>query len=751
LAPVVTALENFAKAAERRGLGPMYTQGYVPAHNAMLQVQRELSDVVRDGLGGLTFKDKLQQISGSLVRVNRKRYPTITGHVEAITKEEIAKAGGLMTRAMTENELRIAKYIEGAGLGNDIPRLMSMSRLIDASMSDKLPKVIERMRKIELSPEAQELLTLFESLPKVGTREEAMAMLDLSEAERQVIKIIKGSGAADKGKFSIYAVSRYASAPSLKKGFKDGRAQFAFENGMTKKELDVSKLVSETLEAGFTDSGIDAKRHLSGYWPHLRKWVQQGFVPDEDILPPDVLEWVSTRFRSGELNVYETDPLATVYRHLRGLYMKRHFDPVMGDINKVLRGTGDEQVKRVMSEYMLELMGRPHASFTKLQASMEKFFETLIGKKIPERLASDIISGLSAVVSASVIPFRAALIARNFFESALKVSPRTGVSHYFRGLQYVVSQDTRREAFNMAMKAGAIRPGTQKIRSLHAADELFGPTAPIAVHKYLRIFDKGFEWYQGADDWGRAIAYHAQRFRIMDNVDDYAKGRITISQFKDKAKINTFDPLDAKIAEDFIVNKEYEKAADHLGQVLSRESMTRYGYADHPVGWNSVQGRLFGQFGTWPVQYKDYLVQGFTRGSMKDRAEFGMIHAGVSGGIIAAGASIGVNLHNWTGLQFYTGGPFTDLSIDVMKSIKGSDLEKRLARRNLYSNVPILGWMETGNPRSVFLPGSYLLGDLDNARKSLESGEIFDAMMGGVGVRVMRPDEKSPLDFIYRF
>ncbi|KKL50646.1 hypothetical protein LCGC14_2303410, partial [marine sediment metagenome] len=195
-APVATALENFAKAAERRGLGPAYTQVYLPAHNAMLQVQRELSDVARDAFGGLTFKDKLQQISSKIIKVNKKRYPTVTGHVEAATKEEIARAGGLMVRAMNENEIRIAKFIEGAGLGNDIPRLMSTSRLIDASINDKLAKVIQRMEKIELSPEAQELLGLFKSMPKISTREEAMGMLGLSDAERQVIKIIKGSRAA---------------------------------------------------------------------------------------------------------------------------------------------------------------------------------------------------------------------------------------------------------------------------------------------------------------------------------------------------------------------------------------------------------------------------------------------------------------------------------------------------------------------------------------------------------------------------
>ena len=222
-----------------------------------------------------------------------------------------------------------------------------------------------------------------------------------------------------------------------------------------------------------------------------------------------------------------------------------------------------------------------------------------------------------------------------------------------------------------------------------------------------------------------------------------------MEQFLSAAKVNTFDPLDVQIARRMAENRDYEGMANHLGQVLSRESMTRYGYADHPVGWNSVTGRLFGQFGTWPVQYKDYLVQGFTRGSTKDKVEFGMIHAGISGGIITAGASIGVNLQNWTGLSFYTGGPFADMSIDVMKSINGSDLEKRLARRNLYGNIPIFGWMETGNPRSIFLPGSYLIGDLVNAKEAFERGEIFEGMMSGTGVRIMRPDEKSPLEFIY--
>lgn len=748
-----SALENVAKKFEHTGLGPAYTKVYLPAHNAMLKVMREMSVTKRDALGGLTYADKLQQISKTLLKVSKKRHPIVTGYIESLTKEEIEKAGGLMVRAMTQNEVRVAQGIEAVGLGNDIPRLMAVDRLVKSALKGKsaLENTIERMKRIQLSPEAQALLAQFEAAPRFKNRAEIEQFLGLSDAERMVIKVIDDSNAAGKEKFSIYAVSRYASAPKLKKGFKTGREQFAFENKMTPAELQAAKFSEETLEAAFLDSGLDPKRHLSGYWPHLRSWVKEGFVLDRDLLPDDVAGWVSAKYRTGELNVYEQDPLLTVYRHIRGLQMARHFDPLMPDLNRSIKALGSRQAHDVMQEYVLELRGKPHDSFDTMQRALSHFFKTVTGKDAPERLAQDVVNSLGAVTSSAFIPYRVGLIARNFFESVLKVSPRTGMSHYLKGLRYVTSSETRKEAFEMAMKAGAIRPGTTKLRSHHSAEEFFGPSAPHAMDRYLRLFDKGFEWYQSADDWGRAIAYHAQRIRVQDHLDDFVQGRISMAEFRSRSKIDTFDPLDAQIAEREILNGNYQKAIDHLGQVLSRETMTRYGYADHPAGWHSVPGRLFGQFGTWPVQYKDYLIQGVTRGSTKDKVEFAMTHAAVTGGIVSAGAAVGINLQNWTGSLMYTGGPYADLMIDVVRSVNGSDAEKAIARNNLYNQIPVLGWMETGNPRSLFLPGSYLLGDLADAKAAMESDDIFEAVMSGLSIKTMRPQDKNPLDLFDMF
>ncbi|GAI80535.1 unnamed protein product, partial [marine sediment metagenome] len=367
----------------------------------------------------------------------------------------------------------------------------------------------------------------------------------------------------------------------------------------------------------------------------------------------------------GEMNVYEMDPIVAVNKHLRGLYMSKHFDPHVPEWNRVVKGimAVDEREGKVMQEYLLELQGHPHASFKRVQGAVGHVYKTLTGKDIPKGFAHDVVASLVSVVSSALIPFRPALIGRNYYESLIKVSPRTGVSHYFRGLRYVVSDATRKEAFKMAMDSGAIRPGVTKLRSLHAADDVFRLKASgRTLMKYRLIRDKGFEWYQSADDWGRAIAYHAQRIRIQDHLDDYRRGRISMSEFKSRAKINTFDPLDIQIFEKAIIAGNDKKAIDHMGITLAEETMTRYGYADHPAGWNSVSGRLLGQFGTWPVQYKDYLLQGITRGSAKDRIEFATIHGAISGATVLAGASVGVNLSNWTGWGLYMGGPYADMA-----------------------------------------------------------------------------------------
>lgn len=750
-----TAMENFAKTAERRGFGQVYTKVFLPTQRAILTVDRELAEVKRKLLGGVSFSEHLEKLGKTLGKVKRERQETVTRYVEYMAREEIAAPGGLLQRGMNTNEIRVARQIEAAGLAHDIPRLMSTDRLIKASMKSEeaLQRQIDRLRKIRGTPERDGLLAFFENLPTFKTFDEAADALGLTDAEKKVIGLIRDSTAVGPDDFSIFAVSRYASARPLGKGFKTGRAQFASEQNMTGAELQAAKLIDDLMEEAFALSNMDSKRQVGGYWPHMRMWAQHGYSPTNvPGLPKDMVKWSHAKFRSGELDVYNMDPLQTSYKYVRSLLMNQHFDPLLPAIRKELAATGRKspRVKDILSEYVHELQGRPHESFRRVQSAIEEGLLAMTGKLPPENLVSNITNSLAALAAAAAIPFRPALIIRNWFESSMKIAPRMGVKHYLNAVRYVTDPATRREAYELAKRAQAISVGPQRIKSIHASTELFGPGAGKLNYKMERMLEKGFEWYQHSDDWGRAIAFHAQRFRLLEHHGDFMKGKITLDQFLQRSKALTYDPLDVRIAEQAIERGDIDGAINHLGFILARETMNRYGHANHPSGWNSIYGRLLGQFGTWPIQYKDFLMQGLTRGTTKDRMEFAAIHLGVSGGMIAGGSAVGLNLQSWVGFPSlaYTGGPFADLTIDVAKSISGSDSEKAMARRNLYSQIPVLGWIETGRPNSIFVPGSYLLGDIVSG---IQADTPLEGLMEAGGFNVMRPEQKSALDWITSF
>jgi hypothetical protein len=159
--------------------------------------------------------------------------------------------------------------------------------------------------------------------------------------------------------------------------------------------------------------------------------------------------------------------------------------------------------------------------------------------------------------------------------------------------------------------------------------------------------------------------------------------------------------------------------------MLARETIFRYGHANHPSGWGSIYGRLFGQFGTWPVQYKDYLLQGVTRGTAKDKIQFLATHGAINYGIIRGGMALGYDLESWVSypsLQ-YTGGPWSDIAIDMVKLLGGSEMERKMAYKSLqFQFVPTLS-----DPRAIWLPTSYAVNDALNL---FNSPPTLDAALG---------------------
>lgn len=715
----ITAMANFAKELEQVGLGPAFTKVFEPLQKAMRQVDHELAGVKRHTLGGLTFHEQLKKLEVMTSALPRERRELIVRYVESLSREEVA-SGGLLARNMTPDELAFADEIVARGMQDQIPRALALRNIITNATKKRrqaLTWLVNR-KGTQATPEVQQALLAAEQMVRGSavpvSRAELIAQLGLTEDEIWLVKNLNSRLAgANPHEFSIMAVGRYAGAKPLGKGFGSGREEFAALNKMTKGELEVAGEVEKTLEAAFQLSGMDARRQIGGYWPHLRKLVEVGLDPSttrwmkQEV--PESVSWSAARVRTGELDIYSMDPLWGTFKHVRSQLMKRYVDPLLPDAAEAQREIfkRDRRAGRIMSEYINEITGVPHESFKKLNEAMAQSLK-LMGVKADQDLARSLVNTLSTFVYSATIPFRPGLIMRNYFSMVQMIAPRTGFRNFGRGLRIAMTEEGK----TAAVRAGAVptNPTSLNVEAAGGFDHVTTRFLRGVDERVRMIADKGFHWYQKADDLARAAAYHAQRLQIEDHVDDLMAGRVTREAFESKSGLSMFKPIDRDIFWQDWDNGKFADAIDQASRTLAEETIFRYRHANHPRGWGSVWGRLLGQFGTWPIQYKDYVLQGLTHGTGADRMKWAARHFAINGLAAVVGAEVfGVDLSSWVtfGALSYAGGPFVDVGVNLMQAMTGSDAEQGLALKGLqYTLIP-----SVDDPSSILIPGSYAISE----------------------------------------
>lgn len=753
----IKSMEKFARQIQREGFGQAYTKVFHVLQIAAQELDREYVRITRKELGNLSIHDFLQRIEKKVYQVVRARRELLVDAKEAMSREEIARPGGLLPRGMNKLELDDAVYFESLGLRHRLPRLMALNRVINNLMENSrafLGNLGKMKEAPETTPEFMEVLLKLEQAA-LGEDKDWVSIvnrLGLTDAELLVMSRLQNVKQLSGDQYSIHAVARWLDAESLKPGYATMRDQFMDEHKFSQLEREIVGDLDTVFDLTFKMSGMDRKRMLGGYWPHLRKLAKYGFTPDEPSLMSELREgweWSAVRFRTGELDVYAKDPVLTTYRHIRGLLNKKHIDPLMPDVQKELEmiGLKDPRAERIMTEYVNEMWGRPHDSFTKLsQAVNGMLVRTGFGHLRSSRVGENIVNGMITLVSGAAIPFRLALVLRNLFSGIATIAPRTGTKYFWEAAAMVFNTDPkiRHPAYDEARKFLAV---TENKIPIHQSTEIFetgllgvktpewmGGMGEDLAYKMRLMMERGFRFYQWPDDAMRAIAYFAQKMRMRDNLQEYVE-RKDWNRFARKSKLLMFEEEDIAMVKAAFEKGEYEEGMAIAGRQLARETIFRYGHANHPAGWGSVYGRLFGQFGTWPVQYKDYILQGMSRGTAKDKAEFAAIHLGLNAAVVGLGYGLGWDTRSWatTPSLTYAGGPYAQIMVDFAMLMGGSEVERNLAWQSIKYAFPTFE-----DPSSLFIPGSYFFGDISDA---LETGHWTE----GLGFRVLDRKETSML------
>jgi len=760
----ITPIGKLANAAEVQGFGPAKSKVFDPTQNARNTYEAALT-ATRPKLGSI-FKGKDSSLQATAKQIQKEQLkPEIGGKEqrelitrwnEARTKNELIEPGALLEGGMDEANIAMADQFSALGVADEMWEMMRMNAVIDDLLANR-ETAVDFIPKLRAAGEVDSaFIDSIEAAVGTGknTPEALIQALGMTADEQSGMMLLREI--IDQQEMNIPAIWRYATAPKLESGFKNGAEQYASKMGMNRASVSLAKKRRDYLIETFDGDAALQDQVLGAQLPAFREAMKVGFMPGKqfaDGASPAMKRWLTPlqhlvvgneilnrRVLSGLLNPNELDPAVSALKHARNMLYRKHMDQPMKEAMGFATGiakNGDERIGKFMINYLHELEGLPTASFKALNSmiiSVAKSFNIGVRDGVAERL----ISTLNFTTYASAIPFRASLIARNSFQTMLNI-PIMGGEAWYRGVKTtlgygpdgVARPEAAQAAYEYAIKVGALKPN---VTPLHGGTDLIGSVSegmfgglPSSLQRAglttKEVFETGFTWYTKPDDVGRVISLFTGKSRVNKALSNYHrlpgpdaiiqtgknKGRTAIEVLKREGKVKTFDEVIEAEFESLIRQDRWLDAEDLIGVSLANKVHFLYGAANHPPGWGSVPGRLLGQFGTFPIQYLSHVTESLTRGTAKDRAEFLAAHSAINLGIVSAGANLfGADLESWAFLPSltYTGGPYADVLLNSLSALGGSDAERSLALRSLKLRLP--SW---NNP-SIFIPGSHFVFDV---------------------------------------
>lgn len=780
----LTPMKQFAETIENAGFGKAWSVVYEKSQKAKNLSDQAISLTKRAALGDKTFQEAFQALEKRVLNIKSKDMrEKISLYGEAYTKEELEPLLNL-----SRQDKWAAAQFQKLNLEHDIPLLTRRNAMIDDFLDNKdkflrndYPHLVNAVREQRLP---QELLQDIENLKLNAGNEttwqevaQSMGVTDDEMEAMNVLRIIVDTKAGGEV-FNLTKIYRYATAPNLDSKFKNGRDQFAARHGMDAEAVSIAKERLKILDEGYKQLApkFDRELTLGVQLPVFRQFIDAGLMPGKQFANssgaarkwaelltkgmPEGSDLFTRRVLSGYLNPHELNPSISASKHIRNLSLRETLDPLMPELLEEVKhiAANDERFGKIMYNYLHELQGTPSESMQALTATIRSIGR-FTGHSFDDRIADKLVETMNYLTSSASIPFRVGLIARNYYQMTMGL-PIVGMKAWTSGIKSAIGfgeeglarHEAMNAAWDRAYAAGALSPD---VVPLHGGDQfgevgnILASKVPGSVGKMAYNTKEAINWafskYRGADDLGRVVQFEAGRFRVNDAWGKYVKERVinpeeALENLKINAKVKTFNEAVEGQFEQLARKGDQKAAANLIGKELADKVHFLYGNANHPIGWNSVTGKLLGQFGTFPVQYLNHVGEGLFRGTVKDRAEFVAMHSAINFSIVAAGSSLfGADLESWSFLPslHYSGGPYAEMAMSAVQAWSGSDAEKALAKRNLSMMLP---W----HFPSITMPTSYFFADWARAYNTQDN--FGKALATGLGFRFLQPGQETYVD-----
>lgn len=756
--PRFTAMRDYMIALDNLFKTELFEKVYRPTQDAAM----------KNNEARLGWLKRLSEIEGNILGLDKEQRKLISSYRETMTPDEVINS--YMARGMNSTEIKYAGMIRDMNV--DLQKVFDYLRRVeqlkmDAGNIGKFDFTGDVKGTVEAVVEHRKL-ELQKSIDELG---KAMGMDNNHMATAGLFNQIKGMNPDQVSLGAVVRLSR--SYGKLDTGPELGRAEFASKNHMTPAQVrtatELDKMYSDLAET----FEIDDYRRLSAYMNHYRLYNE---LPEETsqflrrlqkgARRINEKEFVSQLMRTGELGLFETDPIRAALSYINAGFSNIHLHPTLraaeAEVARQLGTIANRKGKHatlVLTRYLDELRGHPSMSVEQTQANFDAFLKN-IGQDKDLNFRNNLVNMYLAVSNTATMGFRPALALRDLASWYTAYGSRFGVLRATHGLRLAM-----KPGVTEYLRSKGVLPTIDIVEFLSPAEyESSGlANAGNKLPTYLRTLAKAGMTASGQKNVFEMI--HAAAYLEVENLllgskqtpgllVKLQRGELSKAKVYKKAFINSYDIPVIKAFDNLVSAGKMEEAAHFLAKATSEETGFVYNQANHPHGWETNTGRVAGQFGTWPVWMTRYLTRLASRGTRGELfgvySRFAMLQGAIKGAEIATG----FNFYSWyLSPNFgYAGGPMLHTAIMIGEYLStSSDRIKEQKLRELSNMLPFVryGKFDPSKVGSIFVPGSFAMQDWMSAFELYSQGYNPITSLGkGFGAAV-DSKRRSMLDTVF--
>jgi hypothetical protein len=341
-------------------------------------------------------------------------------------------------------------------------------------------------------------------------------------------------------------------------------------------------------------------------------------------------------------------------------------------------------------------------TFKEINKSLPKKYQ------LPEEFnyPGSIVNKLMSLSYVAGIGLRPVIPIRDALQVMTNTLPVLGPKKMIEGMRYAFTAQGWKEA----REAGALL-------TKHTVKDLYGDVFQEAAPHSGGKMDQAMhlaDMLLAPSRWGhngaRGVAYHGERIAAERAIDAYKAGRIDVRRLFTDTSLWFFPkPLQTNLLKS-IGELSTKDAAKRIALETVDATLWAYRRGTQPLFLRTGVGRIFGQYGLWPLNYMEYLktvaskYAEYPQMAMRSTALFAATNYAGSSALGGLGAD--VSKWFWFSPAGYGGSPHMAMVQNIMKAPEESQ-EGRDARKQLLE-YPL-----------NFIPGSL---ETEAILKALESG-----------------------------